>query len=98
MAATTAVVGLWTISDILKQKTTFSRMLSRPLPRPRPDFRTGGAQGNLKYLVALNERLAWRGSTNINLTFIFPPTLVFFIETIWRLVVDRNKLHLELSY
>ena len=97
MAATTAVVGLWTISDILKQKTTFSRMLSRPLPRPRPDFCTGGAQGNLKYLVALIVRLAWRGSTNINLTLIFPP-LVFFIETIWRLVVDRNKLHLELSY
>ena len=37
-------------------------------------------------------------STIINLTIFFSFQNIFFIETSWRLVVNRKKLRLDLSY
>ena len=82
------------------EEKTFSKQIKTPLPRPRPDFREVGIPENFQYFLffSLFGGLGGGGSTTINLTPFFVLQNIFVVETLWRLVVNRKKLRLDLRY
>ena len=82
-AATGAEVRLWTRSGILK-KTSFSKIIITPLPRPRLDLRECVTSIIFQELLVFFAWRGWRGGPQLNISlrfFLF--SKIFFSQTSW---------------